>query len=159
MPKIKFALAASVLLSGCQVTPLPVQHSVNVEQQREVAMRAYKQGDYHLAQGLLQKLADAPIADPQAPCFLGAIYYRQHEYPAALKNFERCRQAQPEQLEIWLNSAAVHLRMASELLLAGRSYRPVTADSLAPSIESHYTELLNALMKLQRLAEVKGTPL
>lgn len=140
-----------ITLWGCVSLPktgLKMPHQ-SLDSTREVAMKAYVEGDYHLAEGLLQELAEAPHLDPQAPCFLGAIHYRQHAYKAALRRFDECRQSYPEHLEVWFNAAATHMRLATELLLTGRSYQadPVTE----PSLGSHYEELLEALLKLQRV--------
>ncbi|MGQ4277638.1 hypothetical protein ACQ5ES_11370 [Pseudidiomarina sp. E22-M8] len=131
--------------------------TVNTEQQRAVAMQAYQQGDYHLAQGLLRKLAEPPIADPQASCYLGSIYFRQHEYEAALRSFRGCRQNQPEQLEIWFNSAAIHLRLASELLLTGQSYAALDAGAVPTELQANYSLLLQTLLTLQRSAQLEST--
>ncbi|MDN7138923.1 hypothetical protein J6J34_11955 [Pseudidiomarina sp. 1ASP75-14] len=160
MPWSKLWLTIVLLLAGCQSTPKAAQQfDSNLEQQRQVAMQAYRQGDYHLAQGLLQKLAAHPVADPQAACFLGAIYFRQHEYHAALNSFESCREQQPEQLEIWFNSAAIHLRLASELLLTGKSYARLDASAKPVGLERNYNELLQALLRLQRIATAEASVL
>lgn len=126
---------------------------MNAGQQRKVAMQAYQQGDYHLAQGVLRKLAAPPISDPQAPCYLGSIYFRQHEYEAALRSFQSCRQHQPEQQEIWFNSAAIHLRLASELLLTGRSYAARDVNAPETALQENYSRLLEVLLRLQRSSQ------
>ncbi|MBG23335.1 MAG: hypothetical protein CMF22_07745 [Idiomarinaceae bacterium] len=123
--------------------------SATSESTREVAMRAYAEGDFHLAEGLLRTLAEAPVYDPQAPCFLGAIHYRQHAYQAALRRFEECRNHFPERAEIWFNTAATHLRLATEALLTGRSYQ--NNPSAANGVHQQYERLLQALMELQRV--------
>ncbi|MFC0444158.1 tetratricopeptide repeat protein [Pseudidiomarina halophila] len=151
--KLLFMLVL-LLLGGCQVTPEVSQEmTIHTEQQRKVAMQAYQQGDYHLAQGVLRRLAEPPISDPQAPCYLGSIYFRQHEYEAALRSFGSCRQQQPEQLEIWFNSAAIHLRLASELLLTGRSYAAQDVDASETELQENYSLLLEALLQLQRTSQ------
>lgn len=151
-----FLVLVLLLLAGCQVTPeVSSEMTINTEQQRKVAMQAYQQGDYHLAQGVLRRLAEPPISDPQAPCYLGSIYFRQHEYEAALRSFRTCRQQQPEQLEIWFNSAAIHLRLASELLLTGRSYATRDVDATETEIQANYSLLLEALLGLQRSSQLE----
>lgn len=151
LSKLVAALCCSTVLWGCVATPQDPLPNVAAGQDsmREVAMRAYTDGDYHLAEGLLQQLAAAPYLDPQAPCFLGAIHYRQHAYEAALKRFEQCSLNYPERAEVWFNAAASHLRLATELMLTGRSYQ--TPESATNSLSTQYESLLQSLLNLQRV--------
>lgn len=151
LSKLVAALCCSTVLWGCVATPQAPLLNVAAGQDsmREVAMRAYTDGDYHLAEGLLQQLAAAPYLDPQAPCFLGAIHYRQHAYEAALKRFEQCSLNYPERAEVWFNAAAAHLRLATELMLTGRSYQ-ATEESNG-RLAAQYESLLQSLLKLQRV--------
>ena len=137
------------LLIGCKVTadqPFP-QQLPNTEQQRRVAMQAYESGDYHLAMGLLQTI-DAQQSDRQASCYIGAIHFRLHEYQAAENKFRKCRLLNPGDASAWLNSAATHIRLATELLLEGKSYQ--SADE-ATGAQRPLNELLMALMRLQNI--------
>lgn len=145
------AMGWFVSLAGCQSSgePFIQRPAVNGEPQRQVAMQAYARGDYHTASGILQRLAQAPHLDPQAPCFLGAIHYRQHEYAAALQRFTECTKAYPERPEFWLNTAATHLRLATEVLLTGRSFQQ--SEQASNSVPEHYQELLQVLLQLQRV--------
>lgn len=151
LSKLVAALCCSTVLWGCVATPQAPLLNVAAGQDsmREVAMRAYTDGDYHLAEGLLQQLAAAPYLDPQAPCFLGAIHYRQHAYEAALKRFEQCSLNYPERAEVWFNAAAAHLRLATELMLTGRSYQ--APEESNGRLAAQYESLLQSLLKLQRV--------
>lgn len=146
---------ALTLLSGCQITTTTAINSKleATHPSRNAAMQAYARGDYHIAAGILEKLAQPPALDPQAPCFLGAIHYRRHEYQAALRRFTQCTESFPERSEFWFNAAASHLRLASELLLNGRSYQHAS-DASVP-LPQAYDELLKALLHLQR-AQLRG---
>lgn len=145
------AVSCTFAIGACATTNSSFDSSIPRHEKlsREVAMQAYNEGDYHLAEGLLQQLAEAPILDPQAPCYLGAIHYRQHNYKAALKRFTECSQHFPERSEAWFNAAAAHLRLATELLLTGRSYQ---GDSFRrQTSHSDYQSLLDALLSMQRV--------
>lgn len=151
LSKLVPVLCCSAVLWGCVATPQAPLPNIAAGQDsvREVAMRAYTEGDYHLAEGLLQQLAAAPYLDPQAPCFLGAIHYRQHAYEAALKRFEECSLNYPDRAEVWFNAAASHLRLATELMLTGPSYQEPKGDS--SRLATQYESLLQSLLKLQRV--------
>ncbi|RUO51770.1 hypothetical protein [Pseudidiomarina homiensis] len=141
---------ACLFMTACVATNTSPSPSIVAGQDssREVAMRAYAEGDYHLAEGILQRLAAAPHLDPQAPCYLGAIHYRQHAYQAALKRFQECTTQYPERSEVWFNAAASHLRLATELLLTGRSYQ--INENSSTALTKQYEGLLKALLQLQR---------
>lgn len=147
--KFSVGLLCLLLIQGCASfsTSTVAEPQPHHDSLRKVAMKAYVEGDYHLAEGLLQQLAEPPHLDPQAPCFLGALHYRQHAYSAALKRFKECRTNYPERSEAWFNAAASHLRLATELLLTGKSFRQT------PNQTSHdnYENLLEALLRLQRV--------
>lgn len=142
--------SAALLLNACAATHTAPEPAPTMAHQlsREVAMQAYTEGDYHLAEGLLQRLAEPPYLDPQAPCFLGAIHYRRHAYTAALTRFKECTRHYPERGEAWFNAAAAHLRLATELLLTGRSYQSKEAGQ--SMLSAHYESLLETLLHLQR---------
>ncbi|MBY6065069.1 hypothetical protein [Pseudidiomarina sediminum] len=143
----------ALTLTGCRLTP-PMAHLDGMtEQQRNIAIRAYQQGDFHTAQGIFLKLTAPTIADAQSICFLAAIYYRQHEYQAALNAFSECQQHYPQRQEVWLNAAATHIRIATELLLAGKSYQHSAA------ITDDYQAFLQALLRLQGMAAVEARQL
>ncbi|RUO57342.1 hypothetical protein [Pseudidiomarina insulisalsae] len=144
---------STLFLGACQSTPVVISEPVQ-QSEREVAMQAYSRGDYHTAEGILQRLAAAPVFDTQAICYLGAIHYRQHEYQAALQRFTECSQHYPEQSEVWFNAAATHLRLATELLLIGRSYQNEALQRSARG--QHYQEFLQVLLDLQRHNQVSG---
>ena len=137
------------LLFGCKTTTIqpPAPRLADAEQQRMLAMQAYEKGDYHLAMGILQAI-DNNQADRQASCYIGAIHFRLHEYQAAEQKFNKCRLLNPEDPAAWLNSAATHIRLATEILLSGRSHLSEQSPAL---LHGQYDELLQALMRLQNI--------
>jgi len=142
-------LALCISLLGCKATSSSesAPHLAAAEQQRRVAMQAYENGDYHVAMGLLQAI-DSQQTDRQASCYIGAIHFRLHEYQAAERKFSKCRLLNPDDASAWLNSAATHIRLATEILLTGSSYQ---SGQPAAQPDSQYNELLHALMRLQNI--------
>ena len=137
------------LLFGCKTTTMqsPAPRLADAEQRRMLAMQAYEKGDFHLAMGLLQAI-DNNQADRQASCYIGAIHFRLHEYQAAEQKFNKCRLLNPDDAAAWLNSAATHIRLATEILLSGRSH---LSERQPTELHGRYDELLQALMRLQNI--------
>lgn len=141
---------AVIALAGCALTQPLANSSSFTEQQRTLAIRAYQQGDYHTAQGLFLKLTEPKINDPQATCYLAMIYYRQHHYQAALRAFSECQRHFPERQEVWLNAASTHIRLATELLLIGKSQQQDT------KLDDSYHAFLEALLVFQGMTAMEA---
>lgn len=150
MAKVLWLLLA-LLVAGCTSTGKSV-YKPATESSMKAAEMAYRQGDLHLAEGLLLKLVRD--SDDSAPgwCYLGHISFRQHRYEEALSAYQRCLDFRQQQPDIWRNMAALRLRQATELLLSGTAYLAtdeVTAEQQRFNREYH--KLLQQLMVLQQV--------
>ncbi|MDX1706261.1 tetratricopeptide repeat protein [Pseudidiomarina sp.] len=144
-------LLLALAVAGCTATGKSV-YKPATERSMKAAETAYRQGDLHLAEGLLLELVKD--GDNSAPgwCYLGHISFRQHRYEEALAAYQRCLEFRQQQPDIWRNMAALRLRQATELLLSGTAYLAAGEVSTEQQrFNREYHKLLQQLMVLQQV--------
>lgn len=146
-------LVLALLLMGCQTTQSR-ELELQLEPALYAAQTAYRQGDLHFAEGLWRQVLDAYPEQGQVWCDIGHVNYRVHRYDAAYEAYQFCLANNPQQPDIWKNLAAIRLRQATELLLAGHAYLGMPTSFGARNNQAQryeYEMLMQQLLALHRV--------